>query len=94
MALTDTFIRHVKHSGAAAGDKYSDGEGMFLLVKKTHKYWRMSYRWLGKQKTLALGVYPGVSLAQARKLRADAREALAASIDPSQLKRETKANKV
>ncbi|GJJ01007.1 integrase [Duganella rhizosphaerae] len=94
MALTDTFIRHVKHSGAAAGDKHSDGQGMFLLVKKTHKYWRMSYRWLGKQKTLALGVYPEVSLAQARKLRTEAREALAAGIDPSQLKRETKANKV
>ena len=94
MALTDTFVRHVKHSGAAAGDKYSDGQGMFLLVKKTHKYWRMSYRWLGKQKTLAFGVYPAVSLSQARKLRGEAREALAAGLDPSQLKREAKANKV
>ena len=43
MVLTDAFIRHLKHSGAAAGDKHSDGQGMFLLVKKTHKYWRMGY---------------------------------------------------
>jgi integrase len=91
MALTDTFIRQVKHSGAPAGDKYSDGEGMFLLVKGTNKYWRMSYRFAGKQKTLALGVYPAVSLAQARRRREEARRILAEGIDPSQARQDAKA---
>lgn len=51
MALTDTF------TGAQAGDKHTDGHGVFLLVKVAGKYWRMSYRFDGKQKTLALDVY-------------------------------------
>lgn len=93
MALTDTFVRQVKHSGASAGDKYSDGEGMFLLVKATGKYWRMGYRFDGKQKALAFGVYPAVSLAQARRRRDEARKALAVGIDPSRAKSDAKAAK-
>jgi hypothetical protein len=54
MALTDTGIRQIKHSGAPAGDKLSDGGGMYLLVTATAKCWRMNYRFHGKQKTLAL----------------------------------------
>jgi integrase len=88
MALSDIFIRQVKHSGAPAGDKHTDGEGMYLLVNKAGKYWRLNYRYLGKQKTLALGVYPEVSLAQARKKREQARELLASGTDPSNAKRE------
>ena len=90
MALADTFIRQVKHSGAAAGDKHADGQGLFLLVKAAGKYWRMSYRFDGKQKTLALGVYPAVSLAKARQRRDKARELLADGIDPGQAKRDDK----
>lgn len=90
MALTDTFIRQVKHSGAPAGDKYADGGGMYLLVKATGRYWRMDYRYLDKRKTLALGVYPAVSLAKARKRREQAREFLADGIDPGQAKRDEK----
>lgn len=58
MALTDTFIRKVKHSGAPAGDKHTDSQALHLLLKAAGKYWRLSYRFDGKQKTLALGVYP------------------------------------
>lgn len=92
MALTDTGIRLVKHSGTPAGDKLSDGGGMYLLVTATAKCWRMNYRFNGKQKTLALGIYPAVSLAQARARREDARKLLASSppIDPSQAKKEEK----
>jgi integrase len=90
MALTDTFVRQVKHKGAFAGEKYTDGYGLHLLVKGTGKYWRMSYRFAGKQKTLALGVYPEVSLAKARKWRDEAREKLAEGIDPGQAKRDEK----
>ncbi|MFJ1471053.1 tyrosine-type recombinase/integrase [Massilia orientalis] len=90
MALTDTFVRQVKHSGAPAGDKHTDGQGLFLLVKAAGKYWRMNYRFAEKQKTLALGVYPAVSLAKARKRRDEARELLADGIDPSQAKQDAK----
>lgn len=82
MALSDIFVRKVKHSGAQAGDKHTDGGGMYLLVTATSKYWRLNYRFHGKQKTLALGVYPAVSLADARKRRDQARVLLAAGTDP------------
>jgi integrase len=90
MALTDTFIRNVKPTGAPAGDKHSDGLGMYLLVNAAGKYWRLNYRFAEKRKTLALGVYPAVSLAKARARRDKARELLADGIDPSTAKREDK----
>jgi integrase len=90
MALADTFVRQVKHTGKAAGDKYADGGGMYLLVKAGGKYWRQDYTYTGKRKTLALGVYPAVTLAQARKRRDKARELLADGIDPGIAKREEK----
>ncbi|MBW8463602.1 integrase arm-type DNA-binding domain-containing protein [Acidovorax sp.] len=90
MALTDTFVKNVKPSGSKAGEKYADGQGLYLHVKGAGKYWRMSYRFLAKQKTLALGVYPAVSLAKARARRDKARELLADGIDPSAAKREEK----
>ncbi len=90
MALTDTFVRQVKHKGTTAGEKYSDGQGLYLLVKATGKYWRMNYRFSGKQKTLALGVYPEIGLAKARQRRDQAREQLANEIDPSIAKQEEK----
>ena len=83
MALTDTFAKNVKSTGSTAGDKHTDGQGLYLHVKDAGKYWRMSYRFNGKQKTLALGVYPEVSLAKARQRRDKARELLADGIDPS-----------
>ena len=91
MALTDTFIKNAKHSGSAAGDKHSDGGGMYLHIKAQGKYWRMAYRMHGKQKTLYIGVYPAVSLADARKAREKAKELLAKNLDPSTTKREAKA---
>jgi hypothetical protein len=90
MALTDTFVRQVKHTGAPAGDKYADGQGLYLPVKAAGKYWRMDYRYAGKRKTLARGVYPEVTLAKARQRRDKAREQLADDIDPSQAKRDEK----
>ena len=91
MALTDTFVRQVKHSGKPAGEKHTDGKAMYLLVNATGKYWRMSYRFDGKQKTLALGVYPAVSLASARERRDNARRLIANGIDPVQAKQQDKA---
>ena len=90
MPLADTFVRQVKPSGKPAGDSYADGGGMYLLVKPSGKYWRMDYRFAGKRKTLALGVYPAVTLAQARKRRDDAKALLADGQDPNVAKREQK----
>jgi integrase len=90
MALTDTFTKQVKHGGKAAGEKYTDGDGMYLLVKSVGKYWRMDYTHDGKRKTLALGVYPAVSLAKARQRREKARELLADGVDPAAAKRAAK----
>jgi integrase len=95
MALTDTRIRHLKYNGSSAGEKYSDGQGLFLLVKASGKYWRMSYRFNAKQKTVALGVYPAVSLAHARQLRDKARKRMEEDgIDPSAAKQEEKRSRV
>jgi integrase len=81
MPLSQMAIRNAKPKDKDY--KLTDGEGMFLFVTKTGgKYWRWSYRFGGKQKTLSLGVYPEVSLAEAREKRADARAALAKGRDP------------
>ena len=90
MALTDTFVRQMKHTGKASGDKHADGGGMYLLVKASGRYWRMDYTHASKRKTLALGVYPEVSLAKARKRREEARELLAEGLDPSAAKKAEK----
>lgn len=95
MSLTDTFVRQVKPTGKAAGDKYTDGGAMYLLVKPSGgRYWRMDYSFNGKRKTLALGVYPAVSLAKARKRREEARELLADDVDPGAAKQDERAAKL
>lgn len=72
--------------------KLSDGGGLFLLVQPNGgKYWRLAYRFAGKQKTLALGVYPDVSLQSARERRSDARKLLADGIDPGENRKAAKA---
>src|SRR6185295_13675867 len=89
MPLTDVKCRNAK--GKAGAFKLSDGGGLHLLVNADGaKYWRLAYRWHGKQRTLALGVYPAVGLAEARAARDDAKRSLAASLDPSMVKRERK----
>ena len=93
MPLGDTFVRQVKPSGKTSGDSYADGGGMYLLVKPAGKYWRMDYRFALKRKTLALGVYPAVTLAQARRKRDDAKARLAEGIDPGVVKQAEKAAK-
>jgi integrase len=63
--------------------KLSDAKGLYLLVNSAGKYWRLNYRFGAKRKTLALGVYPDVSLAEARTKCDQARKLLASGIDPS-----------
>ena len=63
--------------------KHFDGGGLFLHVQSGGRYWRLKYRHAGKEKLLALGVFPEVSLAEARRRRADARDLLRDGRDPS-----------
>lgn len=89
MPLTDTSIRNAKP--AAKAQKLFDGGGLFLLVTPSgQRYWRLKYRIGGKEKLLALGVYPEVSLAAARKKRDEAREKLADRVDPGEAKKAEK----
>jgi len=67
-----------------------DGGGLYILIKPQGKYWRYNYRFEGKQKTLALGVYPIISLSDARKVHQTAREQIASGFDPAELKRTKK----
>ena len=90
MPLTDTLIRTLKPESKPK--KLSDGGGLHLLVSpQGSKLWRLAYRCEGKQKTLALGVYPAVSLAEARQKRDGAKKLLASGIDPSQQQKADKA---
>jgi len=84
MALTDIAVKSAKPQDKPY--KLTDGDGMYLLVTATGKYWRLDYRYLGKRKTLAIGVYPTITLADARERRYEARKSLANNIDPSESK--------
>ncbi|EEJ7465286.1 tyrosine-type recombinase/integrase [Salmonella enterica subsp. enterica] len=67
--------------------KLSDGGGLYLLVNPNgSRYWRMKYRYAGKEKLLSIGVYPDVTLAEARDKRTLAKRILAAGDDPSEVK--------
>ncbi len=68
--------------------KLADGGGLHLLVKPVGgKYWRYKYRYAGKEKTLALGVYPEVSLKEAREKHQAARKSLDRGIDPGEARK-------
>lgn len=61
---------------------------MYLLINANgSKYWRMKYRFAGKEKMLSIGVYPDVTLADAREKRSEARKILAAGGDPGEAKK-------
>lgn len=86
MPLTDLKLRSLKAKTAAY--KVSDAEGLHVLVSSNgSKLWRLSYRFFGKQKTLALGQYPDVSLQKARQKRDAAKELLQNGKDPSAVRK-------
>ncbi|APM45688.1 tyrosine-type recombinase/integrase [Klebsiella pneumoniae] len=89
MALTDIKVRTTKPSDKPF--KLTDGRGMHLLINPNgSKYWRLQYRFGGKQKVLALGVYPMVSLGEARRKRDEAKKLVSDGIDPSEKKKADK----
>jgi integrase len=88
-SLSDAKARNAKTR--AKPYKLSDGDGLFLVVMPSgSKYWRFRYFFAGKEKLLALGVYPDVSLADARDRRAHARRLIAAGNDPADAKKQAK----
>ena len=81
--LTATEVKQAKPGDKAR--KLTDGGGLYLQVHPNGaRYWRLDYRYAGKRKTLALGVYPEVSLKQARDKHQEARNKLSQGIDPSE----------
>ena len=89
MTLSDVKIRNLKPKPKTY--KVADFDGLFIAVTPTgSKLWRFKYRLDGKEKLLSIGMYPAISLAQARHARDAAREAVAVGDDPSEAKQEEK----
>lgn len=88
--LNDLYVRQLKPESKPR--KYPDGRGLLLhVVPAGGKWWRFVYRFNGKQKQLSLGVYPDVSLKEAREKRDAARNLLANGVDPSENRKAMKA---
>jgi len=86
---TDDDIEALKPSGSSY--KKFIGRSLFILVQPTgRKYWRFKYRFDGKAKTLALGVFPQISISTAIKARDDAKKMLGRGIDPMLVRHEEK----
>jgi hypothetical protein len=91
MALTDTACRAAKCPAEKPRLRVTDSGGLYLEVQPTGgKHWRWKYRFLGKEKRLAIGTYPAITLAQARRARDDARDLLKTGTDPVAAKKEAK----
>jgi len=90
MALTDPKVRQAKVEAKAY--KLTDEKGLFLLVHPNgSKYWRHKYRYAGKEKLISYGVYPEVTLAEARRARDESRRLLRENVDPSRLRQTARA---
>jgi len=90
MALTAIEVSKAKATDKAT--KLFDGGGLYLLAQPNGaKYWRLKYRFAGREKMLSIGVYPDVSLSDARERREAARKLLANGADPSAVKKAKKA---
>lgn len=87
MKLTDAKLRRLTEPG-----KHFDGGGLYLEVTAAGgRYWRLKFRIAGKEKRLALGVYPAVSLKDARDLAIQARQSIQAGGDPAEQRKTAKA---
>jgi hypothetical protein len=82
MPINDVLVRKARPSGRPV--RLFDGGGLYVEVAPSgSKYWRLKYRYAGREKRLALGVYPETGLKLARERRDDARRLLATGVDPS-----------
>lgn len=93
MPLTEKEIKSATFGKAKT--KMFDGGGLFLLLGKDGtKWWRLKYRFLGREKGLSLGVYPTITLKDARERREEAKKLLANGIDPSAQRQAVKASRL
>jgi integrase len=91
LPLSDVQVKNAKPQQKEF--KLMDGFGLFLLVTPTNgKLWRLDYRFEDKRKTLAIGAYPAITLADARQRREDAKKLLANGVDPGEMKKALKAS--
>lgn len=89
--MTLSYIQCQKAKAAQKVTKLADGGGLYLEVwPQGYKYWRLKYRFAGKEKRLSLGVFPDIGPAEAREGREKAKKLLAAGIDPSNAKQDQK----
>ncbi len=88
MKLNKTIVKKAEHKTKSY--KLTDGYGLYLLVAPTGKYWRFDYRYEKKRKTFAIGVYPEISLDEARDAHYQARKLLREDVDPSLHKKITR----
>lgn len=88
--LTDARIRNAKAREDGNPHKLADGAGLSLWVLPSGRYWRFKYRFGGKEKSLALGVYPEVKASEARQRRDEARALLRNDIDPGAVRKAEK----
>lgn len=87
--LTDNAIKNLKPSKKIT--RNFDSKGLYIEVSPNGgKWWRLKYRFLGKEKRLSLGVYPEISLRKARELRDDYRKQIAEGVDPSENRKQQK----
>jgi len=93
MALSDVKAKAAKVPEGKRQAKVSDSGGLYLLVKPAGKYWKLKYRFAGKERALSIGVYPSVSLKEARARRDAAKKLLERNIDPSQAKQQARREK-
>ncbi|MDR3300684.1 MAG: Arm DNA-binding domain-containing protein [Candidatus Accumulibacter sp.] len=92
-ALTDTQITDAKPADKPR--KLADGKGLHLVITSNgHKFWRLKYRFDGREKLLSFGKYPAVGLKDARERRDEARKLLANGDDPSAVKKAQKAERM
>jgi hypothetical protein len=93
MPLTDTLARNAKP--AAKTVRMFDRDGLYLEVSpRGGKWWRLKYRFAGREKRVSLGVYPEVNLKKARARTIEARQLLEAGVDPSENRRAAKAAQI
>ncbi len=92
-ALTDVKVKNAKPSGKPF--KLFDGGGLYLLVTQTGgKLWRIKYSFNGKEKLLSIGIYPTLSLSEARDKRHEAKKKIEAGIDPGEEKKSIEASRI
>ena len=87
--LTGPEVRNATFEKYGKRTKLADGNGLYLDIQPGGRYWRLKYRYAGKEKLLALGVYPETTLKQARAQRDEARQMLADGTDPAADRRQS-----